>query len=51
MTNPEKDLGNFIIGAEEQDIIANDSLIPVMTLNPVDTSKAVSGHLFNFGNF
>jgi nucleotide-binding universal stress UspA family protein len=51
MTNPEKDLGGFVIGAEEQGIIANDSLIPVMTLNPVDTSKAVNGHLFNFSNF
>jgi nucleotide-binding universal stress UspA family protein len=51
MTNPEKDLGGYVIGAEEQNIIANDSLIPVMTLNPVDTSKAVNGHLFNFGNF
>jgi nucleotide-binding universal stress UspA family protein len=51
MTHPENDVAGFVFGADEQDIIANDAQIPVMTLNPVDTSVSVNGHLFNFSNF
>ena len=51
MTHPENDVAGFVFGADEQDIIANDAQIPVMTLNPVDASVSVNGHLFNFSNF
>lgn len=51
MTNQEKELAHYIVGPYEQNVIANDAQIPVMTLHPVITSNAVSGHLFNFGNF
>lgn len=51
MTNQEKDLAHYIVGPYEQNVIANDAQIPVMTLHPVITHNAVNGHLFNFGNF
>ncbi len=51
MTNQGKSLSEYIIGAYEQNVIANEAQIPVMTLNPVDNMNAVNGHLFNFGNF
>lgn len=51
MTNQEKELAHYIVGPYEQNVIANDAQIPVMTLHPVVTSNAVSGHLFNFSNF
>jgi hypothetical protein len=51
MTNQEKELAHYIIGPYEQNVIANDAQIPVMTLNPVDNMTANSGHLFNFGNY
>jgi nucleotide-binding universal stress UspA family protein len=51
MTNQGKSLSEYIIGAYEQNVIANDAQIPVMTLNPVDNMTASNGHLFNFGNF
>lgn len=51
MTNQSKDLSEYIIGPYEQNVIANDAQIPVMTLNPVDTMNAKNGHLFNFGNY
>ncbi|HOY48015.1 MAG TPA: universal stress protein [Flavobacteriales bacterium] len=51
MTNQGKSLTDFIIGPYEQNVIANDAQIPVMTLNPVDNMNSVNGHLFNFGNF
>ena len=51
MTNQEQGLSSYIIGPYEQNVIANDAQIPVMTLNPVDTMTAKNGHLFNFGNY
>jgi nucleotide-binding universal stress UspA family protein len=51
MTNQEKEFAHYIIGPYEQNVIANDAQIPVMTLNPVDNMTANSGHLFNFGNY
>lgn len=51
MTNQSKDLKEYVVGAYERNIIANEDQFPVMTLNPVDYSKAVSGHLFNFSNY
>lgn len=51
MTNQEKELTHYIIGPYEQNVIANDAQIPVMTLNPVVNTHAVQGHLFNFGNY
>jgi nucleotide-binding universal stress UspA family protein len=46
MTNQEKDFGDFIIGPYEQNVIANDSQIPVMTLNPVDNMRIIGGFMF-----
>jgi nucleotide-binding universal stress UspA family protein len=51
MTNQDQGLSSYIIGPYEQNVIANDAQIPVMTLNPVDTMNAKNGHLFNFGNY
>lgn len=51
MTNQSKDLKEYVVGAYERNIIANEEQIPVMTLNPVDYSNAVNGHLFNFSNY
>jgi nucleotide-binding universal stress UspA family protein len=46
MTSLEKDLGDYIVGPYEQNVIANDAQIPVMTLNPVDNMKILGGIIF-----
>jgi len=51
MTNQNRELSHYIIGPYEQNVIANEEKIPVMTLNPVDNMSASNGHLFNFANF
>ena len=51
MTNQEKEFSHYIIGPYEQNVIANNEAIPVMTLNPVDNMVAQGGHLFNFSNY
>jgi len=51
MTNQSMDLKEYIVGAYERNIIANEAQIPVMTLNPVNTMLSKKGHMYNFGNF
>lgn len=51
MTNQSMDLKEYLVGAYERNIIANEAHIPVMTLNPVNNMVSKQGHLFNFGNF
>lgn len=46
MTSQEKDLGDYIVGPYEQNVIANDAQIPVMTLNPVDNMQILGGIIF-----
>jgi nucleotide-binding universal stress UspA family protein len=46
MTSQEKDFGDYIVGPYEQNVIANDAQIPVMTLNPVDNMKILGGIIF-----
>lgn len=46
MTSQEKDLGDYIVGPYEQNVIANDAQIPVMTLNPVDNMMILGGIIF-----
>lgn len=43
MTNPDKILPNFIIGQWEEQILFNDSLIPIMAINPIDLNIMVGG--------
>ncbi len=46
MTSQEKDFGDYIVGPYEQNVIANDAQIPVMTLNPVDNMQILGGIVF-----
>ena len=43
MTNPDTLLPSFIVGQWEEQILFNDSFIPVMCINPVDLSIVVGG--------
>jgi hypothetical protein len=43
MTNPNNLLPTFIISKWEEQILFNESLIPIMAINPVDLSIVVGG--------
>ena len=43
MTNPDNIMPSFIIGKWEEQILYNESLIPVMAINPVELSIVVGG--------
>ena len=43
MTNPDKVLPNFIVGQWEEEILFNDSMIPIMAINPVELNIVVGG--------
>lgn len=43
MTNPDKILPNFIIGQWEEQVLFNDTLIPIMAINPVELNIVVGG--------
>ena len=43
MTNPDKLMPNFIVGQWEEQILFNDSLIPIMAINPVELNIVVGG--------
>jgi nucleotide-binding universal stress UspA family protein len=43
MTNPDKLMPSFIVGQWEEKLLFNDSLIPVMCINPVELSIVVGG--------
>lgn len=43
MTNPDKLMPSFILGAWEEEILFNESQIPVMCANPVELSIVVGG--------
>lgn len=43
MTNPDKMMPSFIVGQWEEQILFNDSLIPVMCINPVELNIVVGG--------
>ncbi|NTW32503.1 MAG: universal stress protein [Bacteroidetes bacterium] len=43
MTNPDNMMPSFIIGKWEEQILFNDSLIPIMAINPVELSIVVGG--------
>lgn len=43
MTNPDKLLPNFIVGQWEEQVLFNESLIPIMAINPVELSIVVGG--------
>jgi len=46
MSEEDHDFLEFFTGSHEQDIIANDSKIPVMVLNPKDTSRLNGAPMF-----
>ncbi|MFH0865017.1 MAG: universal stress protein [Bacteroidota bacterium] len=43
MTNPDKMMPSFIVGQWEEQILFNDSLIPVMCINPIELNIVVGG--------
>jgi len=43
MTTPDKLMPNFIVSQWEEQVLFNDSLIPVMATNPVELSIIVGG--------
>lgn len=43
MTNPDKLMPSFIVGQWEEQILFNDSLIPIMCINPVELNIVVGG--------
>ncbi len=43
MTNPDKLMPNFILGAWEEEILFNEAQIPVMCANPVELNIVVGG--------
>jgi nucleotide-binding universal stress UspA family protein len=43
MTNPDKLLPNFIVGQWEEQVLFNDTLIPIMAINPVELNIVVGG--------
>jgi len=43
MTTMDKGISEYVIGAPEQAIIANDAQIPVMCINPIDIMRSKEG--------
>jgi len=43
MTNPDKVLPSFIVGKWEEEILFNESMIPIMAINPVELNIVVGG--------
>ena len=43
MTNPDKMMPSFIVGKWEEQLIFNESLIPIMAINPVELGIIVGG--------
>lgn len=47
MTDPDLNLGDYIVGPDEQKIISNQAQIPVMTINEVDLMQLKTAAMFH----